>query len=90
MLTIDTPVHVSENVLFTGIEKEAVLLNTRTNKYFGLNEVAARFWDLIENNSIREAYNIICSEFEINPRRLEQDLLEFVDLLVQHGLLELN
>jgi hypothetical protein len=90
VLTIDTPVHISENVLFTGIENEGVLLNTRTNKYFGLNEVAARFWDLIENRSIREAYNIICSEFEINPRQLEQDLLEFVDLLVQHGLLELN
>ena len=90
MLTLDTPVQVAENVLFTGVDKEAVLLNTRTNKYFGLNEVGARFWDVLSMSSLRHAHQVLCTEYEINPQQLEQDLLELAGLMVQHGLLEIH
>ena len=90
MLTLDTPVRIAENVLFTGVDQEAVLLNTRSNKYFGLNDVGARFWDELSKSTLRHAYQVLCAEYAINPRRLEKDLLELTNLLVQHGLLEID
>jgi Coenzyme PQQ synthesis protein D (PqqD) len=89
MLTLDTPVRAAKNVLFTGVAEEAVLLNTRSNKYFGLNDVGARFWDVLVKSSLRDAYQVLCSEFAVNPQQLEQDLLELADLMVQHDLLEI-
>ena len=90
MLTLDTPVRIAENVLFTGVDQEAVLLNTRSNKYFGLNDVGARFWDELSKSTLRHAYQVLCVEYAINPRRLEKDLLELTNLLVLHGLLEIS
>ena len=90
MLTLDTPVRIAENVLFTGVDQEAILLNTRNNKYFGLNDVGARFWDELSKSTLRHAYQVLFSEYAINPQQLEKDLLGLVTLLVQHGLLEID
>jgi hypothetical protein len=90
MLTLDTTVHIADHVLFTGVDEEAVLLNTRNNKYFGLNDVGARFWDELSKSTLRRAYQVLFSEYAINPQQLEKDLLELTTLLVQHGLLEID
>ncbi len=91
MLTLDATFHIPAQVLYTTVGQEAVLLNTLTNKYYSLNEVGARFWNLLaEGKRLREAHRILLGEFEVEALRLEKDLLELVERLEKNGLIEIT
>ncbi len=90
MVTLDSILHIPVHVLYTTVEQDAVLLNTLTNKYYSLNEVGARFWNLlVAGKTLREAHRALFEEFEVAPSRLEQDLLELVKHLQENGLIEI-
>lgn len=89
MLTLDSALRIPENVLFTRVEEDAVLLNTRTNQYFALSDVGVRLWNLLgEGKSFRTAYESLLDEYEVHGIQLERDLLELVSQLMEHGLVE--
>ena len=89
MLTLDAALRIPDNVLFTTVDDDAVLLNTRTNQYFALDEVGARAWNLLtEGKSLRAAYEILLDEYEVDPIPLERDLLDLVGHLAENGLVE--
>lgn len=89
MLTLTAALRIPDNVLFTTVDDDAVLLNTRTNQYFALDEVGARAWNLLtEGKSLRAAYEILLDEYEVDPVPLERDLLDLVGHLTENGLVE--
>ena len=91
MLTLDATLNVPTHVLFTTVDQDAVLLNTLTNKYYTLNEVGARFWNLLTGGkTLREAHQALLEEFEVESPQLEQDLLELVGDLRENGLVEIT
>ncbi len=91
MLTLDTTLQIPAQVLYTTVEQEAVLLNTLTNKYYSLNEVGARCWNLLaKGQSLREAYHVLLGEFEVESPQLEKDLLELIERLEKSGLVEIT
>jgi hypothetical protein len=90
MLTLDASLHIPSMVAFSFVEQEAVLLNKQANQYFRLDEVGARLWGLLrDGKSLRQSHEVLLDEFEVDSVQLEQDLLELVDDLVKHGLLEI-
>jgi len=89
MLTLDTVLHIPGNVSFSIVGEDAFLLNTRTNKYFRLEEVGTRLWGLLnEGRSLKDAHRVILGEYEVDSGALEQDLLELIDELAGNGLVE--
>jgi len=91
MLSLDATLHIPDHVMFTTIESDAVLLNTLTNKYYTLNEVGARFWNLLtEGKTLREAHQLLLKEYEVESPELEQDLLELVEHLHENDLVEIT
>jgi hypothetical protein len=90
MLTLDTVLHIPVNVSFSVVGEDAFLLNTQTNKYYALQKVGARLWELLnEKKSLRNAYKILLSEYEVDPVQLEQDVLELISHLMESGLVEI-
>ncbi len=89
MLTLDSRLRLPEQVVFTFVEQDAILLNTGTNKYFALDEVGARLWGLLsQGKSLRESHAALLEEYEVEPDRLEADLLELIGQLEENGLVE--
>jgi len=90
MLTLAATLRIPAHVLFTTVEQEAVLLNTVTNKYYSLNEVGARVWNLLAGGkTLKEVHPALLEEFEVDSPRLEQDILELVEHLRENGLVEI-
>jgi hypothetical protein len=90
MLTLDTVLRIPANVSFSVVGEDAFLLNTQTNKYYGLEKVGARLWELLnEGKSLKDAYQNVLSEYEVDPAQLEQDLLDLLERLREHGLVEI-
>ena len=89
MLTLDAALHLPAHVVFTFVDQDAILLNTRTNKYYALDGAGARLWELLKDgNRLREGYQTLLEEYEVEPAQLEQDILELINHLVEHGLVE--
>lgn len=75
-------------VNFTG--EEAVLLNLKTETYYGLDDVGTDMWKaLTSTESIQSAYDRLLAEYDVAPAALEKDLREFIDRLLGLGLLSL-
>ena len=88
MTTIESTIQIPQDVLFHDLSGEAVLLNLATGKYFGLDEVGSRMWELLsQHGSIQPAFLTLLEEFEVDEEQLRTDLITLVDELASHGLL---
>ena len=91
MTTINTTVHIPEDILFQELAGEAVLLNIKTGKYYGLDDVGTRMWMLIqEHGRLEPVLSALLSEYEVEEQQLQTDLFKLVDDLVTHGLLAVD
>jgi hypothetical protein len=68
---------------------EAVLLNLKTEQYLGLDDVSSRIWQVLTTGgTVQAAYDTLLAEFDVDSERLRIDLEEFVQELLQFGLVE--
>lgn len=82
-------VAVPADVLVSEVGGEMVLLNLKTEQYFGLDEVGAQMWKtLAASNSVQQALDRLTAEYDAQPAELEHDLNDLISRLVEHGLLE--
>lgn len=81
---------VPDHVLVREVGGESVLLNLQSETYFGLDETGTRIWSaLTRYPSVEEACRALLTEFEVEPERLERDVAELADTLMDKGLLAL-
>ncbi len=82
---------VPPDVLLQHLEGETVFLDLAGGKYFGLDPVGSRMWQVLTSSpSIQAAYDALLAEYDVSPDELRRDLEELVGKLVAAGLLELR
>ena len=91
MTSIETKVSITSDVLFHNLDGEAVLLNLQSGKYFGLDSIGTRIWNLmVEHHTLPATYHTLLEEYDVDAERLRADLLALVDQLAAHGLVTLE
>ncbi|OLE09742.1 MAG: hypothetical protein AUI36_41315 [Cyanobacteria bacterium 13_1_40CM_2_61_4] len=84
-------VSVAPSVLFQVVGEEAVMLNLKTELFLGLDAMGTRMWTLLtESPSIQLAYNSLLGEYDVEPARLQRELNEFINKLLEQSLIELD
>jgi hypothetical protein len=87
MTDLTMHITVPESVLFRDLDGEAVLLETGSGRYYGLNEVGTRMWSLLQLHGETEtACHALLMEYDVPEDRLREDLLRFVETLAARGL----
>ena len=82
---------IGNQVLFRQLEDEAVLLDLKSGKYFGLNDVGARAWQLIlEHGSLSRVLQRLQEEYDIEAEVVERDLLALAGQLVSRKLADVK
>lgn len=90
-VALDSKVRVPPDVLMQEVDGEAVLLDLRTETYFGLDEVGTLlFRTLKEQGTLGAAVDAGLAAFEVERDELTSDLLALVEDLVAQGLLEVE
>ena len=91
MVALNQWFKIPEGVVFTLMDQDAILLNTLTGKYYGLDDIGARLWNLIAGGSSAEqACQVLLQEYEVSEEQLSQDILELIDQLVKNDLLAIR
>lgn len=89
MVTFTDRAATPPHVLVRLVERESVLLNLETEKYFGLDETGTRMWQLImASPTIDAAYRELLAEFDVEPEILKTNLTELLSRLMENGLIQ--
>jgi hypothetical protein len=88
MVSFSNRVVIPAYVLVRHLDGESVLLNLETEKYFGLDAMATRMWELLTQlPNIEVAFETLSHEFDVEPELLRAHLGELLGQLVENGLL---
>ncbi len=83
-------VAISSRVIFQEVGGEAVLLDLKGERYYRLDVVATRIWQLIEKyGDLQPVLQTMCGEFAVDETVLRQDLSNFINDLAGAGLISL-
>ena len=89
MISISSLVVAAPDQVSSDLGEEVVILNLKNGVYYGLDEVGARVWDLIqEPRAVKEIRDVLLDEYEVGIERCERDLLALLEELVAENLVE--
>ena len=84
-------VRILPDILFQEVGGETVLLNFNNESYFGLDAVGTRFWQLLQDETdLRNIIALMLDEYDVEAERLENDLDELIDRMVEAKLIEIR
>ena len=90
-LSASSSVVAGSDQVFSNLEDEVAILSLKDGMYYGLNEVGARIWNLIqEPRTVGEVRDLLVSEYEVNPDRCEHELIALLQDLVAEGIVEVR
>ncbi len=79
---------IPATVFIQEIDEEVILLDTQTQEYFSLNGVGKIILSLIsENLSHDEIVNELSNIYEVDKIQIEKDLVNFIKVLEEKGLI---
>lgn len=80
----------SKDQVSSDLGEEIAILDLKEGVYYGLDEVGARVWELIQTpitvGAIRDS---LVEEYDVEPDRCERDVLALLQRLVDQGLIEI-
>ncbi len=89
ILRMDTQVSRSKEQVSANLEGDSIILNVRTGKYYSLNSVGSRFWELIETPvTIESIHNTFLDEYNADSELIQKDVYLLIHKLVNAGLVE--
>ena len=87
---LQSRIRIGDDVVFSELEGESVVLNIQSGIYYTLNEVATRAWALLqEHGEVEAAYETLVKEYDAPDEQVRADLLILVDRLASLGLVEI-
>ena len=91
MIAFSSRLAVSEDVMVRQVGDETVLLDLKSMRYMGLDDISSRMWQLLTaGDSIESAYDALLVEFDVEPERLRSDLGDYVQELLDLGLVQVK
>ncbi|WP_207956909.1 PqqD family peptide modification chaperone [Rubrobacter tropicus] len=88
---MDSAVVAAEDQVFSDIGGEVAILDLKGGTYYGLDAVGVRIWNLVQRpRKIVEVRDELLAEYEVDAKRCERDLLDFISALESEGLVEVT
>jgi hypothetical protein len=85
-------VTVGRDQVASDLAGETVLLSLKTARYYGLVDVGARIWSLVQKEPVRVSAicETISREYDVALERCEADVVKFLEELSSNGLIEVD
>lgn len=89
--TLTDVVCVSANQMASRVGDEVAILDLDRSKYYGLDPVGARIWELMQTPvALSAVLDALVAEFDVDNTTARNDLLALVDELLETQLVELR
>ena len=79
----------NEQIIDGELDDNQVMMHLDKGKYFGLDPVAKRIWELIEEpKNITEITSALLEEFEVSAAQCKQEVKIFLDKAIQFDIIK--
>jgi len=83
-------ISISEDALSQEVNGETVILDLKSESYFGLDQVGTRIWQLLQqHNDTQPVLETMLNEYDVEPAQLKSDIDELLEKLCEAGLVNL-
>lgn len=90
-MDLNQKITFADTVFAQEVDDEMVILDMESENYFGLDEVGTSIWQAMQENEIlQEVFNTLLEQYEVEPEVLKKDLSDFVEKLLESGLVEVK
>lgn len=90
-IDLSTVVKQAKDQISCNLDDQVAILNMQSAQYFGLDDVGSVIWaELAEGRTVRDICATIVDQFEIDDTQCELDVIEFLDKLIEAGLVEIS
>lgn len=80
-----------ESVVHAELDEALVMLDLDVGRYYDLDPVARRVWNLLEaESSVASVRDALMTEYAVDGRTCLRDLLAFVGTMAEHGLVRVR
>ena len=84
-------IKISSEVLTQEVGGETVILDLKSEGYFGLDEIGTRIWQLLqEQKNLQSVTETMLNEYDVEPDQLKTDIKDLLNELVKSGLVNLE
>jgi hypothetical protein len=88
-LSLETVVARRDEPLTARVDDDLVMLNPVQSRYFGLDAIGRRVWELLEEpRSVDAICTSLQDEFDVSPQTCRADVLTFLEQMVDAGLVD--
>ena len=90
-MNLNQAITISSEVMSQEVSGETVLLDLKSESYFGLDEVGTRIWQLMqEKGDLQAVFETLLEEYDVEADQLNTDLSELLGELEEAGLVVLE
>jgi len=87
-MNLETIIQLDPELLYSKIGEEIVLLTVESGKYFKVDAVGSRIWEIIkEPTSIEKVLAQLVEEYEVSLTECEKDVRPFIKKLKEDNLI---
>lgn len=84
MISKKSIVVIAPDQVSSELVDESVILNLKTGMYYGLNEVGASVWQLLQQpKSVADICDAILQEYEVDAAQCEADVLALLKDMIE-------
>ncbi len=88
MTFLEEKIALSENCIVREMGNSFVILNLGTERFYELNEVGKRFWELFtDNKEYTLTLDILLEEYDVTAEQLQKDISRLIEGLKKAGLI---
>ena len=88
-MNLNQKIIFSDTVFAQEVDGEMVLLDMKSENYFGLDEVGTSIWQAMqEDGGLQSVLNTLLEQYDVEEEVLKNDLIIFVERLEESGLIE--
>ena len=81
-ITTETVIKQIEEIVASDIDGETVMMSVENGKYYGLDDIGSRIWELIERPiRISDLIDRLLERFDVDRETCEKDVVKFLNEL---------
>ena len=90
-ITTETVISRIEEIVASNIDGETVMMSIENGKYYGLDDIGSRIWELIEKRiKVSNLIDTLLERFDVDRETCEKDVLKFLNELNEDRILEVE
>ena len=91
MMNVNTKVCQSKEIDSTDLNGEKVMMNLEKGKYFALNSVGSRIWNIMkEEVCVNNIIKTLLEEYDVDKETCENNVLNYLGLLENEELIKIK